>query len=77
MIIYLTSGRWGGIFEAPSRYNLMSTDSNQKEVRVVEQFDKFDIGCCETIGRRVPYLVGTRLTTNERTDEIYGSITGK
>ena len=68
-------GRWGGIFEAQTRYSLMSDDPNQKEVKVVEKFDKYDVGCCETIGRRVPYLKGPMLTTNEGNSR-FGSITG-
>ena len=53
----------------------MSSDPNQKEVTVVEKFDKYDVGTGQTIGRRVPYLKGHILTTNEGNSR-YGSITG-
>ena len=44
-------------------------------MKLIEQFDQWTYGCCYTVGMRVPYLIGHRLTTNEGTAD-YGSITG-
>ncbi|XP_047127009.1 uncharacterized protein LOC101234350 [Hydra vulgaris] len=71
-------GRWGGIFSAPSRYNISSTNFAQISVSLVQRFDDWNFSS-HSIQQRLPYVSGHKLTTsdNSLTDQkdSWGSIT--
>ena len=68
-------GEFGGIFEAPRRYFLASNNSDEAHVKIVEEFSYGKVGN-KSIGLRVPWLRGAKLTTDEgRYDENWGTLT--
>ncbi|XP_047135033.1 uncharacterized protein LOC100209306 isoform X2 [Hydra vulgaris] len=56
-------GRWGGVFSAPARYNISSTNAQQTNVEVLKKFDDWEFGT-RSINKRLPYVSGYTITTS-------------
>ncbi|XP_047134956.1 intelectin-2 isoform X2 [Hydra vulgaris] len=70
-------GRWGGVFSAPMKYDLSSTNAKQTNVNLVKKFDEWKFGY-KSIDQRLPYVSGSLITTARgisSVDEIWGSLT--
>ena len=61
-LLLTLSGHWGGIWSAPSQYDMMYTKNDQNDVTLVKKFDKWEY--TDGVGKRLPYLYKNRLTTN-------------
>nr|XP_047135037.1 uncharacterized protein LOC100199215 isoform X2 [Hydra vulgaris] len=56
-------GRWGGVFSAPAKYNISSTNAQQTKVKVLQKFDDWQFGS-RSIDQRLPYISGYTITTS-------------
>ncbi|XP_057304821.1 uncharacterized protein LOC130641845 isoform X1 [Hydractinia symbiolongicarpus] len=69
-----TLGYWGGVFEATNRYEVDSSNENQKDVKIIKKFNNWEFNS-NGIEQRLPYLQGHRLTTSGSTKNHWGTIT--
>ncbi|XP_065647462.1 uncharacterized protein LOC100205261 isoform X2 [Hydra vulgaris] len=71
-------GRWGGVFSAPAKYNISSTNAQQTNVKILKKFDDWQFGG-GSIDQRLPYISGFTITTSMDVSTSYwdswGSLT--
>ncbi|XP_065651532.1 zinc metalloproteinase-disintegrin-like ohanin [Hydra vulgaris] len=70
-------GRWGGVFSAPLKYDLSSTNAEQTNVSIVKKFDEWEFDPAG-IDKRLPYISGSLITTSgyiSSSGKTWGSLT--
>lgn len=73
-VIAISIGKWGGIWEAPSTYDVSSRNAYQQDVKLLKKFSNWEYGE-KSLQARVPYVERAKIKIGQPFKDT-GCITG-